>query len=148
MAENLWKQWYFNEHGVEFVPYVEDESDDETEDYEEEKKEDTPLWVTSYLKPSSYIPAVDDIEDSDDELDLERRVAIDVPKDDIGGAHLRSMFGSLLKKTDEVVQIFPGTLNEKTKAFTENRKKLFNLKIKLLNTKEDIYRTVQVSFYL
>jgi hypothetical protein len=151
LAENVWRKWHLKVYGEEFVEEVSDESDDDTDDFETVREEETPLWVNCYLNQSEYIPPEDDIEDNDDELDSERRIAIDVPKDDIGGAHFRNMIGMFgmlgkEKRPDEVVKTFLSSLNEKTDAYGKNKKKLFKLKIKLLNTKENIYRTVQVNF--
>ena len=66
---------------------------------EDEKEEETPEWMNKYLKPKNYIPPIDDIEDSDDELDSEKRVAIDGPRGQSASMRMMAQsFSSILGK--------------------------------------------------
>ena len=153
-ASRLWskyKGWYLQEHGEEFPEEVEtDESEDEFRVKFEKEEE-------RYLNPSTFTPPIDDPEDSDDGLDVERKVAIEVSQGRSSGdramasvirhmvqSSARSNGGVGEKITDEFVRSFKSAILTQTEASSPNKKKLFNLKIQLLNVKEEIFRIVQV----
>ena len=168
MASSLWskyKGWYLQARG-EVFPEVEeaDESEDEIPDEvkkwremcdNEEEQRRSLEWVNLYLNPSTFIPPTEDPQDSDDGLDDERKVAIEVPQGkSLGDRDLASMMNHMMqssarrnggvgeKITDEFVTSFKSAI--KTQAETSNKKKLFILKVQLLNVKEEIFRIVQV----
>ena len=161
MASSLWskyKGWYLQARG-EVFPEVEeaDESEDEIPDEvkkwremcdNEEEQRRSLEWVNLYLNPSTFIPPTEDPQDSDDGLDDERKVAIEVPQGkSLGDRDLASMMNHMMqssarrnggvgeKITDEFVTSFKSAI--KTQAETSNKKKLFILKVQLLNVKED-----------
>ena len=147
VAENIWKKWYLNHHGEEYIEDDFSDQDESDNDIEIEHTEDVPLWTRSFLSPSSYVAPEDDLQDSDDDLDSERRVAIDAPNGNSGRSQLGQMMAALngRKIKDVFVETFLSCLFEKTEPFKENKNKLFKLKIQLINTNLDIHRIVQVS---
>ena len=145
-----YKGWYLQVRGEEFPEEVDtDESEDE---YRMKTKEEEPEWVKLYLNPSTFIHPTDDPEDSDDGLDVERKIAIGVINPQEGSLVFASMMKHMIhsrrhggvgeKITDEFVTSFKSAI--KTQAETSNKKKLFILKVQLLNVKEEIFRIVQV----
>ena len=168
VASNLWKkykEWYKRTHGVDFPEQAgNDDRGEESED------EEDPEWVKQFLNPSSYIsPLDDDQEDAAlDGFDEQRTFAIDIPQQEDGSAFrtrgMRSMVSMMIgmiqvneetasgtrgggaKATSDFVRNFEASMLSKTE--DSKRKKLFVLKIKLLNVKADIFRIVQVGNFL
>ena len=143
VSANLWKKYYKETYNKE---YQESEPDSDEFDPEEDyPEEEVPAWVQAYTQPPSYIPMAEDDNTSDDGLDFERHNAGSYGMKTLA----RSMMGMMSKNKgetieDPTIQNFLDTLKEVSAALDDNKNKMLKLKIKLLNTKHDIHRIVQV----